>query len=206
MNWFGVVSITLGSVLAGTSLCFYLLRKTSDVDSTAWIVQHITCPIFRTLVLIIIVSLVYPIISNNSNSAGFWHVLFQQNNFNHVINILFFGSLILGFLPLVDHPIFSLPIQSCLTAALVFNWQFGHLIDQAVIFLPGTVMLLKISLFMVMAYFLTREVSVGISRWLDRKFHISGSIHLVADAVYLVLQIPVIWVYCNHLKAQLAIS
>jgi hypothetical protein len=206
MSWFGVISITLGSVFAGTSLCFYLLRKTNDVDSTNWIIQHIACPIFRTLVLIIIVGLVYSLISDSSGSNSFWEVIFRQNRFNHVINVLFFGSLILGFLPLVDHPVFSLPIQSCLTVALVFNWEFGHLTEQPIIFLPGITVLVKISLFMVAAYFLTGEISVGISRWLDRKFHISGSILLVADAVYLVLQIPLIWMYCNYLKAQLAIS
>ena len=59
---------------------------------------------------------------------------------------------------------------------------------------------------MVVAYFLTCEISFGISRWFDQRFHISGSIHLVADAIYLVLQIPVIWLYSNYLKAQLAIS
>ena len=204
MSWFGVILITLGSALAGTSLCFYLLRKTGDIDSAAWIIQHITCPIFRTLVLIIIVGLVYPVIS--SDSTSFWEVVFQKNHFNHVINVLFFGALILGFLPLVDHPVFSLPIQSCLTVALVFNWQFGYLLEQAIIFLPGIVVLAKIGFYMVAAYFLTGEISVGISRWLDQRFHISGSIHLVADAIYLVLQIPVIWLYCNYLKAQLAIS
>jgi hypothetical protein len=206
MSWFWVTIVTIGSVTIGTTLCFYLLSKTRDVEPTQWIIEHIICPIFRVLVLIVIVSQVYPVISSGIDSSGFWSVIFQQNHINHVINVLFFGSLILAFLPLVSHPVFSLPIQSCLTVALIFNWQYGHLLEQPVIFLPGISIWAKIILYMAAAYFVTRECSVWLSRLLDQQLHISGSIRLVADAIYLVLQIPVIWMYCAYLKAQLPIS
>ena len=41
---------------------------------------------------------------------------------------------------------------------------------------------------------------------LDEKFHIDGSIRLVADSIYLVLQIPVMLLYINFLRQQLPIT
>ena len=104
MNWFWIVVITVSSVIGGTSLCFYLLHKTRDVDSTQWILEHIVCPIIRILVLITIVSQIYPAISINVDSFDFWRILFEQKNINHAINILFLASLLLAFLPIVNHP------------------------------------------------------------------------------------------------------
>jgi hypothetical protein len=56
---------------------------------------------------------------------------------------------------------------------------------------------------MLLAYLVTREVSIYLSRWIDSRMDVSGSIRLVADAIYLVLQIPVILIYCGFLKLQL---
>ncbi len=57
---------------------------------------------------------------------------------------------------------------------------------------------------MLFAYFVTRETSIRVARWIDRKLVISGSVRVIADAIYLVLQIPVMLVYSNFVKLQLA--
>ena len=206
MNWFWIIVITVSSVIGGTGLCFYLLNKTHDVESTHWILEHIICPIIRILVLITIVSLVYPAISVNVDSFDFWQILFEQKNINHAINILFLASLLLAFLPIVNHPIFALPIQSCLTIALVFNWQFATLTETAIEFIPDIVTTIKIIGYTAVGYFVTREVSIHMSRGLDELLVISGSIRLVSDAIYLVLQIPVMLIYCLSLKGQLPLD
>ena len=73
MNLALVILITAASVIVGTGLCFYLLHQAREVDSTLWILEHILCPIIRILVLLVVVSLVYPAIDANSNlaAAGF---------------------------------------------------------------------------------------------------------------------------------------
>jgi hypothetical protein len=191
------------TIISSTSLCFYLLRKTSDVDSTVWILEHVFCPIIRILALLIIVSLVYPIISPDTTAANFWRVLLQEQNINHVINILFFGSLFLAFIPVLGHPAFALPVQSCLSIALVFNWQYSNDVIQ---FVPQTTNLVKIVLYLIAAYFVTTRSSILLSHWIDKKLVISGSIRLVSDSIYLVLQIPVMLMYCTFLGNQLLAS
>ena len=206
MNLLWIIIFACLTIISSTSFCFYLLRKTSDVDSTVWILEHVICPIIRILALLIIVSLVYPIISPDTTAANFWRVLVQQKNINHVINILFFGSLFLAFIPFVGHPAFALPVQSCLSIALVFNWQYSGSLDNAIQFMPPTTNIIKIVLYLIVAYFITTRSSILLSRWIDTKLVISGSIRLVSDSIYLTLQIPVMLMYCAFLGEQLLYS
>ena len=156
----------------------------------------------RILVLLFVVGLVYPAVDAQPSNLKFWQLLGQQGQFNNLLNILFFAGLLLAFLPLVSHPVFALPIQSILTIALVFSWQYAEVVDKLQL-LPSLATALKIVGYMMLAYFLTREASIHLSRWLDQRIHIEGSIRLVSDAIYLVLQIPVMLIYCSFLRLQL---
>ncbi len=202
MNLLWVVLITFGSVVAGTSLCFWLLYHVRDVDASTWILEHVGCPVIRILVLLTVVSQIYPVVGSNSNTFEFWRILSQQNQFNDLLNILFIGGLLLSFLPVLSHPVIALPLQTMLTIALVFHWQYSGVVDDLVLF-PSLLTLGKILIYMSLAYLLTREVSARISRLVDRRFHIEGSIRLISDAIYLSLQVPVILIYCGFLRLQI---
>ena len=202
MNPFWTILLTLASVSAGTGLCFWLLHKARDVHTTVWILGHIVCPMIRILVLLSVVSLVYPAIDGQFSTLDFWLMLAQQGEFNDLLNILFFAGLALAFIPLLSHPVIALPLQSILTIALVFSWQYTDRLDNIQL-LPSLVTQLKIVVYMLLAYIATRQSSIHLSRWLDHKYAIHGSIRLVADAIYLVLQVPVMLIYCSFLKSQL---
>ncbi|CAD7848775.1 MAG: hypothetical protein [Olavius algarvensis Gamma 3 endosymbiont] len=202
MNLFLVVSITAGTVLLGTGLCFYLLYQAREVATTVWILEHIICPIIRILVLLVVVSQIYPVIDENSTSLDFWQALAQQNEFRDIVNILFVAGLLLAFLPLVSHPVFALPLQSTFSIALVFHGQYLQAMGGLTL-IPSIATILKLIAYMALAYFVTRELSIPLSRWVDRRLVVEGSIRLVSDAIYMVLQIPVMLIYCGFLKAQL---
>ena len=203
MNLLLVILITATSVILGTGLCFFLIYKAREVDSTIWVLEHIICPIMRIIVLLIVVSQVYPAIDENSTSLDFWRILGRQGQFSDIVNILFLAGLALSFIPLLNHPVFALPVQSILTIALVFHWQYLDTVASLELF-PSIATILKIVVYMALAYYVTREASVPLSRWLDRKLVVSGSIRLVSDAMYMTLQIPVMLIYCSFLKSQLA--
>jgi hypothetical protein len=202
VNLLWIIVITGLSAIAGTSLCFWLLTRAREVNTTSWVLQQVICPIIRLIVLMIIVSLVYPAIDEKISSLDFWRVLGQSGQFSDLLNILFLASLLLGFIPIINHPVFTLPLQSCLAIALVFQWQYAHVVDSLSLF-PNIEVILEISGYMMIAYLVTRESSIHISRWIDQKLVISGSIRLVAEAIYLVLQIPVMLMYSGFLKQQL---
>ena len=202
MNLPLVILITASSVVAGTGLCFYLLYHAHEVDSTTWILQHVLCPIIRIIVLLIVVSQIYPAIDDNLGSLDFWRILGQQNQFRDMVNILFFAGLLLSFIPIVNHPVLALPLQSIFTIALVFHWQYVGTVTTLVLF-PSAATILKIAGYMLLAWYVTRQLSLPLSRWLDHRLVISGSIRLVSDALYMVLLIPVMLIYCGFLNAQL---
>ncbi len=203
MNLLWTILLTVISVGVGTVLCFWLIYHAREVDSSVWILEHVACPIIRIVVLLIVVAQVYPVIDVNSNSVEFWKLLSQQGLFNDLLNILFFAGLLLSFIPLVNHPVFALPIQSILTIAVVFNWQYADA-GSSLQLLPSLATTLKIFAYMLLAYFVTRESSIYLSRRIDRRFALDGSIRLVSDAIYLVLQIPVMLIYCSFLRLQIS--
>lgn len=208
MNLIWIILATIACVISGISLCFWLLQKASDDGFTIWFLEHIACPIIRIGVLLIIVSLLYPSTGVESSTLGFWQVLFQHNHINATINILFFGSLVLSFIPILSHPVFTLPLQSCLSIALVFSWQYAPVLYEipgsSPSLVPSISGWIKIVLYMTAAYFVTRHSSIVVARWIDRKMEVTGSIRLVSDSIYLVLQIPVILSYCVFLSRILA--
>jgi hypothetical protein len=147
VNLLWTILATLAIAAFGTGFCYWLIHKAQEVQSTLWILKHIVCPMLNILVLLILVSRVYPLVYPGINSLEFWEMLNQQGRTTDLLNILFFVGLLL-------------------------------------------------------AWFVTRESSIYLSRRLDHKFAIEGSIRLVADAVYLVLQIPVMLIYYSFLKLQ----
>ncbi len=203
MNPFWLILVTAGSVTVGTGLCFYLLQQAREVESSRWILEHILCPVIRIVVLLIVISQVYPVIDENSTGMDFWRTLGTGGHFRDLVNILFVAGLMLAFVPLLSHPLIALPLQSIFTIALVFHWQYLDSVESLTLF-PSIATLLKIFLYMTLAYFVTRETSVALSRRVDHWLNISGSIRLLSDAIYLVLQIPVMLIYLGFLKAQLS--
>ena len=43
------------------------------------------------------------------------------------------------------------------------------------------------------------------SRLIDERYAIEGSVRLVSDAIYMILQIPVMLIYCGFLRQQLGL-
>ena len=89
-----------------------------------------------------------------------------------------------------------------LTIALVFNWQYAG--SDSLTLWPSLITLLKIIGYMLLAWLLTRELSVLLSRHIDRWLVTNDSIRLVSETLYMLLQIPVMLMYGEYLAAQLA--
>jgi hypothetical protein len=93
-------------------------------------------------------------------------------------------------------------VKSRFSLALLFHWQYAGSIESVSLF-PSMTTLLKILAYMAPAYFVTRETGIRVARWIDQKLAISGSVRVVADTIYLVLQIPVMLVYSSFVKLQI---
>lgn len=203
MNALLATLIIAGSVAGGIGLCFYLLQRAHHAPSMLWFLEHVFGPLVRVLVLLIVVSQVYPAIDGQSTSIDFWRGLGEGQQLRDIVNILFIFGLLLAFVPVINHPLFALPLQSMLTIALVFRWQYAAAGTSFTLF-PSIATLAKIFVYMLLAWLLTRQLSIPLARALDRRFAVSGTIRLVSDTLYMLLQIPVMLIYIGYLGSQLS--
>jgi hypothetical protein len=61
VNLLWTILATLAIAAFGTGFCYWLIHKAQEVHSTLWILKHIVCPMLNILVLLILVSPVYPL-------------------------------------------------------------------------------------------------------------------------------------------------
>ena len=203
MNVFLATLISLASIGGGMGLCFYLLHRLQNESTAVWYLEHVFCPLMRVLVLLVVASQVYPVIDGQSSSLDLWRNLARGQQLRDLINILFVAGLLMAFVPLLNHPLIALPAQSLLTIALAARWQYLDSAAQLEL-LPSMAVTLKLSACTAVTWFVTRTASIPMSRWVDRAFHVRGSVRLVADAIYLLLQIPLMLIYCDYLARQLS--
>ena len=186
-------------------ISFWLLGHASKHPPSDWVVVHVVSPVLRTISLMIAISLVFPIIYPQSSLGALWEMLAQHEHFSNLLNSLFFASLFMSVLPILGHPMISMPVQACLGIAVVFDWFYRQQITD-IIWLPDWLTLLKLLVITLIVFFAGHRAAVGISRYIDETWHLAGSIQLVADAIYLPLLIPVMVIYGNWLKLQLPIT
>lgn len=188
-----------------TITSFWLLGHAHKHPPTDWVIVHVISPVLRTFALIVAISLVFPILFSQSSSGALWQLLSQSDHFSTLLNSLFFASLFLSFLPLLGHPLVSMPLQASLGIAVVFDWFYQDEITQ-ISWLPDWFTLLKILLVMLVIFFVGHRSAVVVSRYIDETWNLTGSIQLVADAIYLPLLIPVMIIYGNWLTRQLPLT
>ena len=168
-----------------------------------WLVEHIYCPLARVLLLITCAFLLLPLIHTTTSYGDLLTVFFLQDFLINLVNILFASSLIISFLPVLNHPSVALPILSCIAITLLFQHhlasprgiELNWVSDIAVI---GKMLFIAIATGLA-ARWLNREIA----EWADNKFIVTGSISMVSDINYLILQIPIVLAYGASLAAQL---
>ena len=205
MNLFVVLPLILLTGAITTSLSFWLLNKAHEHPPSDWVVVHVVSPILRMMSLIIAVSLVFPVLFSQSSVTALWHMLAQQDHFNNLLNTLFFASLLMSFIPLLSHPMVSLPAQSCLAIAVVFDWFFAES-SAGIAWIPDWLTLLKLALAMLAVLVIGHQLSSYVAKRVDETYHLSGSIQLVADVIYLPLLVPIMIIYGAWLKQQLPLT
>ena len=188
-----------------TSLSFWFLNKAHEHPPSDWAVVHVLSPVLRTISLIIAVSLVFPVLFPQSSVAALWQMLLQQEHFNNLLNSLFFASLLMSFIPLLSHPMVSLPSQSCLAIAVVFDWFFSER-SVEILWMPDWLTILKLVVTMLAILLIGHQLASYVSKQVDETYHLTGSIQLVADVIYLPLLVPIMMIYGGWLSQQLPLT
>ena len=199
--------ITLVIILLSTALAFACAKLHQQLEGIAlgdWLFDHIYCPFTKMLLLILVAFLLFPLIVPSSNYQN-QLALFQQADFLiNMINILFVSSLLLSFLPVLNHPALAMPLLGCLAFGIFFLHQV--VLPQAadISWFPGVSATLRLLALVVGCYLLCRWLNLQISQWIDHRYLVTGSIKLVSDINYMIFQTPVVLAYGHSLNLQLS--
>ena len=70
MNLLWTILGTIAIAAFGTGFCYWLIHQAQEVHSSLCILKHIVCPMLDILLLLILVSLVYPLAIRESTALN----------------------------------------------------------------------------------------------------------------------------------------
>ena len=194
-----VVSLSIGFAF----FCALLQKQLLYVAAGEWLLEHIYCPLTRVLLLMFMAFLIFPLIIQQIGYSDLLELILTQDFLLNMVNILFVSSLLMSFLPLINHPALAMPLLGCIAIGLIFLHQQVMPTSLQVSWIPGMAEFTRIVVLMVLSYLFSRWSTHHVSLWLDYRFNITGSRPLVQDIHYLILQMPILLAYGHSLQLQI---
>ncbi len=179
--------------------CAYLHSHLLQVSAGEWLVEHIYCPITKTLILMCMTLLLFPLIVETADYQQVMDLFVERQYLTNMMNILMVSGLIFTFFPLLNHPAVAMPVLGCIATAILLNSYFTLSSEQVVSFVPGFRNLLKILVLITLSYWANRWIIDRVSSYIDHRYMVTGSKTMVSDVSYLILQIPVMLAYAQSL-------
>jgi hypothetical protein len=179
--------------------CAYLHSHLLQVTAGEWLVEHIYCPITKTLILMCMTLLLFPLIVEGANYQQVMGLFVERQYLTNMMNILMVSGLIFSFFPLLSHPALAMPVLGCIATAILLNSYFALTAEQVVNFIPDLHTLMKILALIIATYWANRWIIDKVSSYIDDRYIVTGSKTMVSDVSYLILQIPVMLAYAQSL-------
>ncbi len=169
----------------------------------AW--DKIGMPVLRTLLLLLFLFLVYPLNFGLSEAPTVTELLAaRQGRFDFLFNIIFLITFIYPVIPVIGKAdAFMIPLQGLIASALIFRWlcQQQGLGDYSL--LPSSMSALIIVVIAAAGYLLARIIAQHAGAWLDNITNREGYRILVYQAVLMIMQSPIIFLFGHALGKQL---
>ncbi len=195
--WISCLIIAL-SIAIGF-FCVYLHSQLLQLPAGEWLVEHIYCPVTKTLILMCMTLLLFPLLVEGVAYSQVMDLFVSREYITNMLNILMVSGLIFTFFPLLNHPAVSMPLLGCIAIAILLNSYFNLATQQDINFLPDAASFWKILILIIASYWANRWIIEQVSSYIDHRFIVSGSRTMVSDISYLILQIPVMLAYAHSL-------
>lgn len=195
--WISCVIIVLSIVIG--FFCAFLHSQLLQVTAGEWLVEHIYCPVTKTLLLMCMTLLLFPLLVEGIEYQQVMELFITREYLTNMMNILLVSSLIFTFFPLLNHPAAAMPLLGCIAIAILLNSYLYIPGQQDINFLPDIASFWKILFLIIISYWANRWIIDQVSSYIDHRFIVSGSKTMVSDISYLILQIPVMLAYAHSL-------
>ncbi len=171
---------------------------------TAWISAHALAPAARALLLLVFITMTYPILYGVEGAPPLAEVLAGgPHRINHLLNIAVIVSILLPLLPgLGAIPGLVLPVQGIAAAALLFHWLSTALgIDTRLA--PSGLVATLIVIWAYVGHKLAWGCAHALAEWTHSRWEQADVEKAAYELLILILQIPALLIYTLHLGAPL---
>lgn len=192
-------------LIAFTFPCFHRIHVILEGTVLDWPWQHIASPLLRTLLMIIFISLSYPVLFGIYEAPAFSELLLSDNKrLTRLLNFLFLATLLFSLVPGIrERHEMVLPVQAILACSLLFSWlaQMQGLVE--IKYWPGINTVIYITILAFCSYWLSIRLAHKFGELIDRRFNVSDSAGLISQSFVLFTQSPAILLYSAALGRQL---
>jgi len=167
--------------------------------------DKIGMPLIRAFLMIGFILLVYPINFGIESAPTIGALLgVDEMRSSFLINMVFLITLALPFVPLfgkLDE--LTIPLQGILCSMIIFSWLCHELSIQDYSLFPNFYIFALIIFNSVITHWLAKYIADYTGDYLDKLFHREGFKILTFQAVILIMQSPIIFIFGLSLGKQL---
>jgi hypothetical protein len=169
-----------------------------------WGWEHIGMPLLRAALMLIFILLAYPALYGLTQAPALHELLTREElRVNTLFNVLFVVTLLFPLIPVLgERDELVLPAQGIAASLLLFSW-LAEALDARVHYWPGWTSVLVMLVLALATHWLAMTLAAAAGDHLDRKLNVEHAGELLARALVLFLQYPVIVVFCHGLGKQL---
>ena len=185
---------------------FDRIDRALDEDILIWAWEHVGMPLLRAALMLIFILLAYPALFGLPEAPALGDLLTRDPlRVNYLLNLLFIITLLFPLIPaLGEWDELVLPVQGIAASMLLFSWLAEAAGAGPVHYWPGWENAVIMLLLAMATHWLAVGVAAAAGEEVDRSLNVENAGELLARALVLFLQYPVIVVFCHGLGKQLA--
>ncbi len=184
---------------------FVFIHDKLDNNFLQFCWDKIGTPLIRAFLIIGFIVLIYPINFGLDSAPSINELLsVDDKRSSFLINMIFLLTFLFPFIPFLGKSDeLTIPLQGVLCSMIIFRWLCQGLNIENYSLLPDFKVFSLIILISVTTHWLAKHVSEFTGDYLDKFFHREGFKTLTFNAVVLIMQSPVIFIFGSYLGKQL---
>jgi len=183
---------------------FDRVDRALDEEVLSWAWKRVGMPLLRAALMLVFILQAYPTLFGLVEAPALGELLTRDPlRVNHLLNLLFIVTLLFPLIPVLgEWDELVLPVQGIAASMLLFSWLAEA--TGAVHYWPGWESVAIMAGLAMVTHWLAMRLAETAGEELDNVLNVEEAGELLARALVLFLQYPVIVVFCHGLGKQLA--
>ena len=201
--------LTAALIYAFAALCgvylFALIHDRLEHPFLQWQWDHIGMPLMRAGLMLLFIALAFPALFGLSDAPALGDLLDRDDmRFSYLLDVIFLVTLLFPLVPVAGNwEELVLPIQGITAAAMIFSWLAQATGRTGVHYWPGWTTVAMMIVVALITHWLALTVSLFAGSRIDKALQVEHAEKLLSRALVVIMQYPVIVIYCHSLGLQL---